>query len=101
MKLTHYDILLKVLADHKYTWVPKHDLIHIRETDYGYLGDRTERDLRELAEQRRIEKCYGKDIGKEGKQAKCVYYRAKQLPQVNKVSMFEPKYKPSPQQVLL
>ena len=98
MKLSHFDILLKVLADHKYSWIPKHDLIHLRETDYGWLGDRTERDLRELAEQGRIEKCYGRDIGKEGKAAKYVYYRAKQP---IKVSMFEPKYKVSPQEQLI
>ena len=97
MKLSHVDILLKVLADHTYAWMPKHDLMHLRETDYGYLGDRTERDLRELAEQGRIEKCYGKAIGKEGKQAKCVYYRAKQP---LRVAMFQPKHEVSPQQEL-
>lgn len=96
--MNHVDILLKVLADHKYSWMPKHDLIHLRGTDYGFLGDRTERDLRELAEHGRIEKCYGKDIGKEGKTARCVYYRSKQL---IKVSMYEPKYKVSPQQSFL
>lgn len=55
--MTEHKKILCYLEDLYPQWIAGHDLVKVN-TDYGWLGDRATRSLRELAEEGKLERKY-------------------------------------------